>query len=233
MSHSLDGDESSDPQEKGLPTSGSDVEKDTTASKVPSSSSIAPASQSRPGITLYMRIQDGATASLAARAGKSPIPVLVEGSYGVESRNLFPHNQVRADASYPHIVCIAGGVGVTAVLPILEDAQSLGKPIGDVKLYWGSRSQALVDAVSSSITSRSVGPDGGIRWGVADVQLSIGERMDVRSILEAEINERKVGGTTVVVCGPAAMADEVRCTVAALGRHSGVAVRLVEESFDW
>ncbi|CAI4213086.1 unnamed protein product [Parascedosporium putredinis] len=219
--------------------SGSDNEKEmTTTTKIPSTttttSSTGPVPTGSPaGITLYMRIQDGATSYLAARAGKGPIPVLVEGSYGRESVGLFPHSHVHADSDFPNIVCVAGGVGITAILPVLEDAQSLGRPLGSLKLFWGSRSQALVDAVSSNVASRSVGVDGRVRWGDAEVQVAIGERLSVRSILEAEINEKTVGGTTVVVCGPAAMSDEVRCTVAALGRHSGVAVRLVEESFDW
>ncbi|PKS05943.1 hypothetical protein jhhlp_007776 [Lomentospora prolificans] len=214
-------------------TSGSEIEKETTAKSPSSSSSVSAAASGPAGVTLYMRVQDGATSFLAARAGKGPVPVLVEGSYGVESTGLFHDNHVRADSSYPNILCIAGGVGITAILPVLQNAQSLGKPIGNVKLYWGARSQALVDAVSSSITSRSVDADGRVRWGDAEVQVAIGERMSIRAIIESEINDRTVGGTTVVVCGPAAMADEVRCTVTALGRHSGVVVRLVEESFDW
>jgi hypothetical protein len=69
------------------------------------------------------------------------------------------------------------------------------------------------------------------RWGDVDVQISIGDRFNLRTVIDGDISAGR-GGTTVLVCGPAGMADEVRDIVTGLGRH-GATVRLVEESFTW
>jgi ferredoxin-NADP reductase len=70
--------------------------------------------------------------------------------------------------------------------------------------------------------------------GGTDVTISIGKRFDIDTILTKELQgTERSGGTTVMVCGPAGMADEVRVAVARLGQKRGVVVRLVEESFSW
>jgi hypothetical protein len=76
-------------------------------------------------------------------------------------------------------------------------------------------------------------------WGGAEVTISAGRRFDIDTLLARELllsseghGGAGTGGTTVVVCGPAAMADEVRVAVARLGRR-GAVVRLIEESFSW
>ncbi|KAF4982056.1 hypothetical protein FZEAL_2243 [Fusarium zealandicum] len=69
-------------------------------------------------------------------------------------------------------------------------------------------------------------------WGGVKAHVSVGERMNVRQVLEAEIGTAGKAGTTVVECGPESMADKVRCVVTGLDRN-GAVVRLVEESFMW
>jgi ferredoxin-NADP reductase len=63
------------------------------------------------------------------------------------------------------------------------------------------------------------------------VTVSVGKRFDIDALLTEELGG-VVGGTTVAVCGPARMADEVRVAVTRLGKR-GVVVRLIEESFSW
>lgn len=190
------------------------------------------------GITLFVRIHSGITSHLASHAGSATgIPILIESSYGGESK-LYPDGgHASPSAAFPNLVVVAGGVGITAVLPVVSEAQSLYKPLGTTRLYWGVREQAkgLVRSVQhiladdGTTTVAEIGQRA--RWGDVDVQISIGERFDLRSIIEADVSALN-GGTTVVVCGPAGMADEVRTIVAGLGRH-GATVRLVEESFAW
>lgn len=228
-----------------LPTPSPENEKDAgLASKTivaPSSSSdlaeVNMAPNGSTGITIFVRIHKGITSHLASRAGSAAgIPVLIESSYGQESK-LYPDGgHASPSADYPNLVVIAGGVGITTLLPIISEAQSLYKPLGSTKLYWGVREQAkgLVRSVQHMLaddnsTTAEIGQHA--RWGDVDVQISVGDRFDLRSVIETDVSALN-GGTTVVVCGPAGMADEVRNIVAGLGRH-GATVRLVEESFAW
>lgn len=213
-----------------------------------SRSSSSPSRSSDPlgavGTTLYIRQRTGTTNLLAKAAAQSGrVPVLVEASYGGESRFYPGGGHVRPSAAYPNLITIAGGVGITAVLPILSDNQSLYKPLGTKKLFWGVRASStpLVASVEGLFTSSGVEIDTASqgrgrkasRWGDVAVQISIGERFDFRSLLEDELSENSlVGGTTVLVCGPPGMADEVRNIVTALARH-GTLVRYADESFSW
>lgn len=195
--------------------------------------------------TLFIRKLSGMTMPLAKMAGKSSgIPVLVESSYGNESK-LFPGGgHVQPSIEYPNLITIAGGVGITAVMPVLNSTQSLYTPNGSRKLFWGIRegSEALVTSVQDMIApsdtaSGDKGPLGpGVtvtRWGNIDVQISRGDRLDIRSLLESELSgDSAAMGTTVFVCGPPGMADEVRNVVSGLARH-GAVVRYIEEAFSW
>lgn len=189
------------------------------------------------GITLFVRVHGGITSHLASRAGSANgLPILIESSYGHESK-LYPDGgHASPSAEYPNLIVIAGGVGITAVPPAISDAQSLYKPLGSTKLYWGVREQArgLVRSVQHMLADGATADTEvrqHARWGDVDVQISMGERFDLRAVIEADVSSF-IGGTTVMVCGPAGMADEVRIIVAGLGRH-GSNVRLVEESFAW
>lgn len=196
------------------------------------------------GTTLYIRKLTGTTLPLSRKAGsRTGVPVLVESSYGDESK-LFPDGgHTGPSGEYPNLVTIAGGVGIIAVLPILSGTQSLHDPIGTRKLFWGVRagSESLVTSVRQMITSEDSGEEdkslatglNAFRWGNIDVNISIGDRLDIRGLLEAELAGNKASmGTTVFVCGPPGMADEVRNVVSGLARH-GTVVRYVEEAFAW
>ncbi|RBQ80709.1 hypothetical protein VDGD_06992 [Verticillium dahliae] len=209
-----------------------------------SASSRASVRHSPAGTTLYIRLQTGTTSSLAQKAGSAiGVPVLVESSYGSES--LYPGDgHAQPSTAYPNLITIAGGVGITAVLPVLSNAQSLNAPLGTKKLFWGVRasSTGLVTSVQSIIAASSVSAEEKLtpvpgrnltRWGDVDVEVTVGERFNFRALLGAELSgQAATVGTTVMVCGPAGMADEVRNVVTALGRH-GAVVRYVEEAFAW
>jgi NAD(P)H-flavin reductase len=159
--------------------------------------------------------------------------------------------------AYPSLLILAGGVGITAALPLLM-LEPRPRMATVTKLYWGVRSQPLVAAVeemmmpgkeeqeqdavregSSNSSNHGDGSSGEIgvrkRWGVdAEVYVSVGKRFNFPGVLEQELMGRGVtgGGTTVVVCGPPGMSDEVRLAVVGLARR-GAVVRFVEERFGW
>lgn len=79
------------------------------------------------------------------------------------------------------------------------------------------------------------------RWpGKAESIVSARQDFDLGVLLKAMLNptqqhvaaEKHQRDTTIVVCGPMAMTDEVRCAVAGLVRN-GALVRMIVEDFSW
>ncbi|KAF4980374.1 hypothetical protein FZEAL_3604 [Fusarium zealandicum] len=186
----------------------------------------------KPGITFFVRTHSGLTKKLRNRVGnQAGIPILIEGTYGHEGKTYLQGNDghFSPTVEYPNVLCIAGGVGITAVVPALDSSLSLYAPMGTTKLYWGIRNRGLVDAVKSMLVG--VGEVTDTKWGHIEPHISIGSRMNVRQILEEELGHA-TGGTTVIACGPLAMCDDIRYTCAAMARH-GTVVRYMEETGTW
>ncbi|KAF2007501.1 hypothetical protein P154DRAFT_614840 [Amniculicola lignicola CBS 123094] len=191
-----------------------------------------------PGTTFFVRRMGGLT-SLLSSSPPTGTMVLCEAFYGPE-QSILHSPTAKPSLAYPNILFIAGGVGITGILPILNKAHGLLSPLGTTKLFWGVRTAPLVRSVeellgvSKGTEASGSGGETGIetaQWGPASVTVSIGARFDLPSLLSTELTSAN-GGTTVVVCGSPGMADEVRCAVAGLARH-GAVVRLSEESFSW
>lgn len=169
--------------------------------------------QLKVGLTFFIRTHTGSTARLRQR---KTLPCLVESSYG---NNIFGDHGSAGLSSHPNLICIAGGVGITAMLPYLRGH------VGRTKLYWGVRKQSLVDAMRDTLDVTA-----------CEIEVSQGRRLDLPSILEREIRKgADLGvGTAVVVSGPAGMADDARNIVSRLARKErGVVVAYVEESYSW
>lgn len=169
-------------------------------------------------ISILVRVQSGMTARLAAKVaaggGRARLPVLVEGPYHAASASELSH--------CTSILCIAGGVGVSAVLPVLREHSCRRR------LCWGVRNRSVVDECSKDILGLPV---------AVQVDTSIGQRLDIQSILKEELlsSSGKRGATGIVVCGPPEMADDVRNEVSRLARSGGLprGVVLVDEAFTW
>ncbi|KAF2856500.1 ferric reductase-like protein transmembrane component 4 [Plenodomus tracheiphilus IPT5] len=191
----------------------SDVEKQPVAMSSPSSDSHTQDSgpsrnSTKPlqnGITFYVRTHTGTTSMLRRRTN---LPILVEAGYASHSPSSL-HTS-------PTLIALTGGVGITAVLPHLRTHP------GRVKLYWGCRTHALVDAV------RKTGALDGV-----DQEIFVGKRVAIKQILEREL-VRGGGEVCVLVSGPAGMVDEVRNLVGGIvSKGGGVRVKLAVESFSW
>ncbi|KAF2023914.1 ferric reductase-like protein transmembrane component 4 [Setomelanomma holmii] len=161
-----------DSTRRNTPTTSSDIEKHPDVHvggrNDSESSPVVPFKQTvKAGVTFYVRDKTGTTAALRNRIS---LPVLVEGGYS-------SHSASSLDAS-PILIALVGGVGITAVLPHLR-----GHP-GRVKLYWGCRTQALVDDVKRTGAVSSV-----------EHETFVGSRMNVYDILASEIN---IAGTSEV-----------------------------------
>ncbi|KAK1826972.1 ferric reductase like transmembrane component-domain-containing protein [Podospora conica] len=182
-----------------------------TKSPMTASASPVGAAVPRPRLTFVIRVQKGITAALATRAGTS-VPVLVETGYHS------PPQTARL-ARCTTLVCIAGGVGITTMIPLLKT-----HPGARARLYWGMRNASLRDALAEEM------------GGLDVVQCEVGKRLDVKGILEEELlRGDEKGEVGVVVSGPAGMADEVRdvlCRIGASGRAARGVVFL-DEAFSW
>jgi DMSO/TMAO reductase YedYZ heme-binding membrane subunit len=166
----------------------------------PTGTSIS-STHAKPGMTFFIRTRTGLTSKIRHRTS---FPVLVESPYSS-----------RTDLSeYSHLICIAGGVGITAVLPYLRSRQ------GRKKLLWGVRKTAIVDEMSSELKG-------------VDTTVFIGERMNVRESLTREIEGIRGPEKVVVVSsGPEELADSIRREVTVLARQ-GLVITLLEEAFDY
>jgi hypothetical protein len=191
------------------PTSVSDIEKApnlaVTQTK-PASTPVTP----KLGLSFIIRTHSGTTALLRSR---SSLPVLVEAPY---SGSLVYPTYTTLN-QHPRLLCIAGGVGVTAILPLLASHH------GSRKLAWGVRHASLLDGLRDLMESNTMA-------GVA-VETTVGKRMDVKALVESEA-ARMDGSLAVVVSGPPGMADEVRLAVATVAAR-GCEVEFVEESYSW
>ncbi|KAK2026910.1 ferric reductase-like protein transmembrane component 4 [Colletotrichum zoysiae] len=188
-----------------------DVEKRTeTVTSLPGGCySVSHSSREPPhlGITFYIRMQSGITSLLRYR---DSVPVLLEVGY--------PSHSPLSESSHnsPTLVVLAGGVGITAVLPHVRSHP------GHVKLYWGCRSRALVEDVENA----------GVLNGIEN-ELFIGKRMAVREVLESDVAGGR-GEVCVLVSGPEGLIDEVRCVFNEIVRKGkGGRARLIVESFGW
>lgn len=205
-------------------------EKSGKGDLVTSSTARVPRALKAPGMVVLIRRRGGLTTQLLkhAKAGGG-IPVLVEGSYGPEI-SVVQSPSPKQSLDYPNLICIAGGVGITGILPWLDHKHSLLGSHGRTKLFWGVRTEPLVRAVMDLVEDIHY-ENGKQTWGKAEVSISIGKRFDIPNVLKGELDGAH-GGTLVVVCGPPGLADDVRAAVTKLGRN-GAVVRLMEESFSW
>jgi hypothetical protein len=190
----------------------------TAAPTVSSNSHISTEVKTRPGATFVVRTRSGVTRNMANKlasvTGPIRIPVFLEGSYHSAPLDKLAHCTT--------VVCIAGGVGITAVLPLL---QSNGPRTA--RLFWGMRDASLAREMSDLMVR--------LPPSVHTITAT-GERLDIDGILREELLRRRdeTGPLAIVVSGPSGMADQVRMTATALGR-SGQAREfvLVDEGFSW
>lgn len=156
------------------------------------------------GISLYVRKSQGLTKALANHAS---LLTLLDGPY--------PNNSTKSVLKTDRLILIAGGIGITATLPFISHHSN-------VKLYWSTKSgaQGLVDDLSTVLN------------GLGEKQISVGTRLDIATILEAEEAEgwKRIG---VVVCGPGGLCDDVRHFVSRRGRAGQSVWELDVEAFSW
>ncbi|XPT02417.1 hypothetical protein M3J09_011536 [Ascochyta lentis] len=173
--------------------------------------------------TFFARARGGVTKTLTARASASDdrqvrLRVFMDGPYNHSGR---VHSQIAHCSS---MLCIAGGVGITACLPLLRQSETK-----HTKLFWSSRKSGLVESLTASLNALSSN---------VKVETLVGQRFDLEPIIYKELVEHDTtskGPLAILVSGPPGLADEVRIKVVQLVRD-GARTRpyvLVDEAFGW
>lgn len=191
---------------------------DTTCSTIDTSSNQSGHSRT----TFFARTQMGITKTLKDKAvaanGRLQVRILMEGPYSHSGQ------QGTELGRCGSILCIAGGVGITACLPFLR----LNKATTG-KLFWSSRKCGLIEEMAPILRSLPTS---------IKAETLVGQRFDLKMILfQALLDEDSAhtGPVGIVVCGPPEMADDVRMIVTQLARSGGQSrpYVLLDEAFSW
>jgi predicted ferric reductase len=155
------------------------------------------------GVTLLIRKSTGMTKFLAEQDN---VLTFLDGPYSNNPTDLV----LKCD----RLVVIGGGIGISGIPPWLNAHPN-------AKLYWSVRKSAecLVEAV------------GHVLDGVAEKDVRVGQRLDIRGLIDREIEYgwKKIG---VLACGPDGLCDDVRAAVVAAGRK-GQLIELEVDAFSW
>lgn len=204
--------------EKGVSHSTNVVQRSNSSSSaeaVSNSTLQAP----RPRAVVLVRPQTGTTKNLLERtraAGERlQLTVLVESSYHANP-------SARELTHCSTLIGIAGGVGITAVLPMARTFGGLRS-----RIWWGAKHNDIIRAILPEV--RQLSPS-------IELETVVGSRLPVGDILRDELlRDNEKGSVGIIVCGPATMADDVRRAVGELV-VSGKAKRgvvFVDEAFSW
>ncbi|KAG5745599.1 hypothetical protein H9Q69_013337 [Fusarium xylarioides] len=155
-------------------------------------------------ISLYIKKHKGTTSLLRKHTN---LPVLLEGPY----RGNITRDVLKCD----RVLLIAGGIGITSIL-------SWTRAHVNVKLAWSLKesSRPLLQDLEPALNE------------IADKVILVGERLDVRALLEHEVEAgwKRIG---VVVCGPPGLCDSTRSAVVSVGKASEAVFELEVDAFSW
>ena len=161
------------------------------------------------GITIFIRRHTGITARLASLSPSDRLTSLLDGPYrSVHNSSILQVNR---------LIIIAGGIGITAVLPFVPHHRN-------VILYWGMR-EAQREVIQHLQPAFQHLDD-------RDKNVVIGKRLDIGRIIEDEVRDGW-GLVGVLVCGPGGMCDDVRKEVVRLGSITATRFELQVEAFAW
>ncbi|EKD20113.1 uncharacterized protein L3040_002212 [Drepanopeziza brunnea f. sp. 'multigermtubi'] len=217
ISHAPAGNDSSSTSSSSLPTK--------TRPATHATATTTYTGDGRPSITFLIRPHKGMTSTiqreLAALPTPTHFPLSLEGPHGHAA------DLSRADA----ILCIAGGIGITALTAytqhFVEARRRQAMAARRLVLAWSYRERELAPVV------RALLPADAEALGVVFVWrcTTEGERVDVPALVQSEAQAAK--RLAVLVSASGGLADEVRRWVVECEGVAGTRIQLHEESFTW
>ena len=192
----------------------------------------------RPYKGMTARLRDSIVRS---GTGSKEMTALIEGPYG-GSEPVF---------DYKNVIFIAGGSGISAVLPYVQEflhVQSTARSTTTrVHVIWAARQRGFIqDVLETELATAATDPrvkldlflTGASTLTIKEEKLqalttSIGyERPDIKSILHREVGE-SVGTVAVFVCGAAGLADDTRRASVEIVGGGFKGLGYFEEHFGW
>ncbi|KAG5932083.1 hypothetical protein E4U53_001493 [Claviceps sorghi] len=199
----------------------------------------------RPNMTFMIRPRSGMTRRLRellcknGGSGPQKLKLVLEGPYGTAA------NVER----YQRLLFIAGGTGITAVMPYIrglleDDPGRRGRPT--VRLVWAAPQEKFIRLVVEQhlgslqrtcslekleldfyVTSSKVGAEKS-----HDLQCKYA-RPDIDALVQQFVQQTADGIAGVFVCGPGRMADDARKAVVRHAKATSGHVDLFEETYEW
>lgn len=173
--------------------------------------------------------------------GSKEMTALIEGPYG-EREPVFDYNNV---------IFIAGGSGISAVLPYVQEflhtRSTARSATTRIQIVWAARQRGFIQDVletelATAVTDPRVKLDifftGTSRQAIKEDKLQTlttnvqYERPDIKSLLHREVGE-SVGTVAVFVCGAATLADDARRASVEIVRVGFKGLGYFEEQFGW
>ena len=156
------------------------------------------------GITFFIKKSTGMTKFLKAN---DSLLTLLDGPY--------PNNSTKSTLRCDRLLLVGGGIGISGLLPWLNIHPN-------AKLCWSVKKTAecLVQALDVVLN------------GVAEKDVRVGQRLDIHTLLNQEIDcgWAKIG---VVVCGPGRLCDDVRAAIVAAGKNGPAIFELEVDAYSW
>lgn len=192
----------------------------------------------RPYKGMTARLRD---AIVKSGTGSREMTALIEGPYG-EREPVFDYNNV---------IFIAGGSGISAVLPyvqeFLQTRSTARSSTTRVQIVWAARQRGFIqDVLENELATAAKDPrvkldiffTGASTLAIKEDQLQTlttnvqYSRPDIKSLLHREVGEA-VGTVAVFVCGAATLADDARRASVEIVRGGFKGLGYFEEQFGW
>lgn len=173
--------------------------------------------------------------------GSKEMTALIEGPYG-ETEPVFDYNNV---------IFIAGGSGISAVLPyvqeFLQTRSTARSSTTRIHVVWAARQRGFIlDVLESELATAATDPrvkldiffTGASTLAIEEAKLQAlttnvqYKRPDIKSLLHREVGE-SVGTVAVFVCGAAALADDARRASVEIVGGGFKGLGYFEEQFGW
>ncbi|KAG5915508.1 hypothetical protein E4U42_008015 [Claviceps africana] len=199
----------------------------------------------KPNMTFMIRPRSGMTRrlrELLCKNGESEpqkLKLVLEGPYGTAA------NVER----YQHLLFIAGGTGITAVMPyirlLLDDDTNRGER-PSVRLVWAAPQANFIRRVveedlgspQNTCSRKDLELDLYVTSSNADGEKSHNlqckyARPDIDALVRQFVQQKADGRAAVFVCGPGRMADDARAAVVRHAKATSGHVDLFEEIYEW
>jgi NAD(P)H-flavin reductase len=158
-----------------------------------------------------------------------------------------PYGKTLPLERFTKVLFIVGGSGIAVPLSYLQKLTTSSKKPSKIEVHWAVRQSAFAIDVLNHDLSGMLGNSrveiniyltaGDVGRTASDETIRLAnwrsKRLNVEEVIDRALGDGYEGSIAVVTSGPAKMADESRCVVAARTLPSLPRIEYFEESFQW